>query len=261
MGGSMKIEVLFPEICNLYGDLFNVEFLRRSCRDIELVNTSIRSEPLFLSEKPDLIYMGCMTESGQEMVIQKIMPYKDRIIELIDSGALFFLTGNAGELFGTHIEQENDDGLNSKLSNNKEKTHSLCDKESIKCLGIFPIYSRRQMMKRYNSLYIGKFGDMDIVGFKHQFSHSYGDNSEFCLFETTRGDGLNPGVKYEGIRRNNFFSTYILGPILVLNPPLAKYVLGLMGINAPNLEFEDECFDAYRTRVKEFSEPSRGFLY
>jgi CobQ-like glutamine amidotransferase family enzyme len=237
----MKIEVLFPDVCNLYGDLFNAQFLRRSCRDIELVNTSIRSEPLFLSEKPDLIYMGCTTERGQEMVARKILPYKDRILELIDTGALFFLTGNAGELFGTYIEQEN--------------------AESIKCPGIIPIYSKRQMMKRYNSLYIGKFGEMDIVGFKHQFSHSFGDNSGCYLFETTRGDGLNPGVKLEGIRQRNFFSTYVLGPVLVLNPPLAKYILSLMGVSEPHLEFEEECFDAYRTRVKEFSEPSRGFLY
>ena len=237
----MIIEVLFPEICNLYGDLFNAEFLRRSCREVELVNTSFKSEPLFLTEKPDMIYMGCTTERGQEMVAGKILPYKDRIVKLIDNGALFFLTGNAGELFGTHIEQENG--------------------ENIECLGIFPIFSKRRMMKRYNSLYIGKFDGMDIVGFKHQFSHSYGDNSECYLFETTRGDGLNPGVKNEGIRRNNFFSTYILGPILVLNPPLAKHILSRMGVSEPHLEFEEECFDAYKTRVKEFSEPSRGFLY
>jgi CobQ-like glutamine amidotransferase family enzyme len=102
---------------------------------------------------------------------------------------------------------------------------------------------------------------MDIVGFKHQFSHSFGDNSGCYLFETTRGDGLNPGVKYEGIRRRNFFSTYVLGPVLVLNPPFTKYILGLMGVSEPHLEFEEECFDAYITRVKEFSEPSRGFLY
>jgi CobQ-like glutamine amidotransferase family enzyme len=237
----MKIEVLFPEICNLYGDLFNAKFLVRSCPKIEIVNTSLKSDPLFLTEKPSLIYMGCTTERGQEMVAAKLLPYKDRIINLIDDGALFFITGNAGELFGTHIEQENG--------------------ESIECLGIFPIYSKRQMMSRYNSLYIGKFGNMDIVGFKNQFSHSYGDNSSCYLFETTRGDGLNPGVKYEGIRKNNFFSTYVIGPLLVLNPPMAKHILSLMGVSEPHLEFEEECLDAYRTRVKEFSEPSRGFSY
>jgi hypothetical protein len=48
---------------------------------------------------------------------------------------------------------------------------------------------------------------------------------------------------------------------LPLNPPLAKYFLSLMGVDEPRLEFEEECFDAYNTRVKEFSEPKRGFTY
>jgi CobQ-like glutamine amidotransferase family enzyme len=237
----MKIEVLFPEIFNLYGDLFNAEFLKRSCPETGIVNTSLKTEPLFLTEKPDMIYMGSATERGQEIAVNKLLLYKNRIIELIDDGALFFLTGNAGELFGTHIQQENG--------------------ENITCLGILPVYAKRQMMNRYNSLYIGKFENMDVVGFKGQFSHSYGDNSNCYFIETTRGDGLSPGIKYEGIRKNNLFSTYIIGPILPLNPPLAKYFLSLIGVSDPKLEFEEECFDAYYTRVKEFCEPSRGFLY
>ncbi|MCL2151966.1 MAG: hypothetical protein FWH57_03240 [Oscillospiraceae bacterium] len=237
----MKIEVLFPEICNLYGDLFNAEFLRRSCPEIETVNTSLKSEPLFVSDKPDMIYMGSTTERGQELAVNKLIRYKDRIVELVDGGALFLMTGNAGELFGTHIQQE--------------------DGPDISCLGILPIYAKRQMMDRYNSLYLGKFGGMDVVGFKGQFSHSYGDNSGCYFIETTRGDGLRPGVKNEGIRKNNLFTTYIIGPMLPLNPPLAKFFLSLMGVSEPKLEFEEECFDAYKTRVKEFSEPARGFRY
>ena len=27
----MKVEILFPEVCNLYGDLQNVYYLKRSC--------------------------------------------------------------------------------------------------------------------------------------------------------------------------------------------------------------------------------------
>ena len=236
----MIIEVLFPEICNLYGDLFNAEFIGRSLPDGEIINTSLKSAPLFLERKPDMIYMGCMTERGQEIVLEKIRPYKDRIAELIDDGALFFLTGNACELFGTHIELENGD--------------------RIECLGLFPVYAKRRMMKRYNSLYIGKFRDMDIVGFKNQFTHSYGDNSGYYFIETTRGAGLNPDVKYEGIRKNNLFCTYLDGPVLPLNPPLAKYLMKLMGVAEPRLVFEEACFDAYNTRVMEFSDPDRPFM-
>lgn len=28
---AMKIEILFPEFCNLYGDLANMDYLRRCC--------------------------------------------------------------------------------------------------------------------------------------------------------------------------------------------------------------------------------------
>ena len=61
----MKIEVLFPEICNLYGDLFNVNYLKDCLPEAEIVNTSLSDEPLFVTEKPDLIYMGTTTERGQ----------------------------------------------------------------------------------------------------------------------------------------------------------------------------------------------------
>ena len=34
----MKIEVLFPEICNLCGDLMNVRYLQQSCPEIEVID-------------------------------------------------------------------------------------------------------------------------------------------------------------------------------------------------------------------------------
>ena len=237
---KMKIEVLFPEIANLYGDLFNVEFLRRSYSGIEIVNTSLTSQPLFASEKPAMIFMGSVTERGQELACEKLLPYRDRLSNLVNDDVIILLTGNGTEIFGSRIELE--DGSN------------------IKCLDIVPTYAKRQMDKRYNSLYLGKFNDMDIVGFKSQFSHSYGDNSDCYLFDTIKGDGLNPDVKNEGIRIHNLFSTYLIGPLLVLNPPFAKHIMQLMGIKDPLLQFEQECFDAYEARIKEFSEPDKKIL-
>ena len=75
----MKIEVLYPEVCNLYGDLMNIEYLRRSCGDIEVVKTDLKEPPLFVSETPALIYMGSMPERAQELAIAALTPYKERI--------------------------------------------------------------------------------------------------------------------------------------------------------------------------------------
>ena len=59
-------------------------------------------------EKEDinLIYMGTMTERSQEKVIKKLKPYTERIKELIDKGVCFLFTGNALEVLGKYIENE-----------------------------------------------------------------------------------------------------------------------------------------------------------
>jgi len=237
----MKIEILFPEICNLYGDLMNVKYLKKCCPGIELVATSLKDDPLFLTEKPDMIYMGTMTEASQELVIKKLRPYKDRIVQLIEENAIFLITGNALEVFGRAIENE--------------------DGTSIECLGLFDFTAKRRMMARYNSLYLGRFGNMDIVGFKSQFTFAYGADENKALFRTIRGDGMNRETKAEGIRVNNFMATYVIGPLVVLNPPFASYLLAVMGAECKELAFSKAAYDVYSTRIKEFSDPNRGFTY
>jgi CobQ-like glutamine amidotransferase family enzyme len=233
----LKIEVLFPELCNLYGDLFNVRLLKHSYPEIEIINTSLKSEPLFATEMPDMIYMGSTTERGQELVAEKLLPHRGRLLDLIDNDALILLTGNATEIFGEYIELESG--------------------QRIECLGVLPAYAKRQMMARYNSLYVGKFGETDIVGFKSQFSHSYGDNSDCYFINTLKGAGLNPDVMTEGFRVKNLHCTYLLGPVLLINPPLAKYFLQVMDVNKPKLRFEKACYDSYMARIEEFNEPGK----
>ncbi|MDR3278230.1 MAG: hypothetical protein LBT12_05595, partial [Oscillospiraceae bacterium] len=127
-------------------------------------------------------------------------------------------------------------------------------------LGIFNTRAKRKMMERYNSLYLGKLGETDIVGFKSQFSHSYGENGD-GLFTTARGAGLNPETQAEGLRRSNFMATYVLGPLLILNPPFTKHLLGLLGKPGAALPFEKAAMDSYTLRLKEFSDPKTGFAY
>ena len=76
-----RIEVLFPEFCSLFADSSNIRYLEKCLPDAEFVFTSYMDEPLFVKEQPDLIYMGAMTESAQEKIIRKLMPYKARIAE------------------------------------------------------------------------------------------------------------------------------------------------------------------------------------
>lgn len=233
------IEYLFPEISNLYGDPFNVKYLESCIKengaDCEVIKDSLNREPFLAVNYPNLVYLGPMTEHSQELAIERLSVYKDQIKELIKSGTVFLVTGNALEIFIDRIECE--------------------DGRSINGLGLYPFVAKRKMFARYNSLFLGEFEGIKIVGNKSQFTHSYGDNSDYDFIKVTRGDGLCPGNLNEGIKDNNFMATYLLGPLLLLNPPLVKNLLKKLGINNPKLQFEEEAVKAYEIRLKEFENP------
>jgi CobQ-like glutamine amidotransferase family enzyme len=283
----MRAEILYPEVADLYGDLGNIRYLEASLEasgeKLEKVETHFGSEPAFLDEKNDidLVYMGTMTESSQRLIIDELRPHVKEIKARIEAGQRFLITGNALEIFGSHIEDKDPQLLNGR-------------DPVTECLGIFPFHTERKMLHRFNSLYIGDYdpesgksgpgkdggvspaapektpegtseetsGAIKIVGFKSQFTQSYYDAALQPLFMTEKGPGFNPDIKEEGIRYRNFCATYIIGPLLVLNPEFTKQLMrDAAGISDPKLAYEEAAQDAYETRLKEYSEPDRGFYY
>ena len=235
----MKIEVLFPEYCNLFGDSSNMKYLKQCLPEAEFVYTSYMDEPVFATEKVDLIYMGAMTERMQSMVIRKLRPYKERLIELIKADVPFLITSNAIEVFGRWIEDE--EGI-------KEEA-----------LGIFDFYAKRDMMHRFNGLVRGRFGDMPIIGFKTQFTMAHSQNFKYPFIEVERGVGMNPNAETEGIHLHQFYGTYLVGPFLVLNPLFTKHLMQVMGVANPKLAHEEVIMAAYERRLKEFMDPKVEF--
>ena len=233
------IEVLFPEICNLYGDLFNVRYLRKCLGESVCFETHLCDTPRFVTEDVDFIYLSPMTEKAQELVIEKLKPYRGRILELIDAGKVFLFPGNAFEVMENYIENE--------------------DGSRIEGLGILNAHAKRDMMHRFNSLFLGELEGMRIVGFKSQFTQSFGDNSSCFAFRSVKGCGINPDSSLEGFRIHNFFGTYLLGPILVMNPLFTKYLLRLLG-RSDTLAFEPEIMQAYEVRRQEFEAPGTEFV-
>ena len=235
----VKIEVLFPEICNLYGDPFNIRYLRKCIADCSCTETHLSDIPEFVSENVDLVYLSPMTEKAQEIVIGKLLPFRERLKELIAAGKIFLFTGNAFEVLENYIEKE--------------------DGSRIEGLGILDAHAKRDMMHRFNSLFLGELDGIRILGFKSQFSQSYGDNSECFAFRSVRGCGINPESQLEGFRVNNLFATYLLGPILIVNPLFTKYLLRLLG-QSDKLAFETEIMRAYEARKQDFESSATEFV-
>jgi len=226
----MKVEILFPDLCYLYGDKGNIRYLKECMKDAEFIETSLNEMPAFVNEDVSLIYMCSMTEKGQERAIERLLKYKERIQELINKGVCFLLTGNSFEIFNKYIEDENG--------------------RKIEGLGILNYYSKRYIPKRFNSLFLGEFEDFEIVGYTSRFSHTYGESDDNYLFKVTKGLGINEQSKYEGIRVNNLFASYLLGPLLIQNPKFTKYILNTIKSNE-KLAFEKEIMNAYEIRLKE----------
>lgn len=235
----MIIEVLFGEVCNLYGDPQNVEYLAQTLPDAEIIRTTLDAEPYFVKNRPDMIIMGSMSDSMQPLVIDKLRPYLSRIDDLVYDKVVFLVTGNAFEVFCRTIENVTLDTM-------------------IKGLEKCPFDVKIDWFDRYNGKVLGKFNGMTITGFRSQFSMLYGDNTKQGFVQVDRGIGINRSSKIEGYRCNNFFGTHILGPILPLNPEFCEYLISLTG-KAATAAFKDVAMDAYHQRVKEFSDPKIKF--
>ena len=224
----MTVEILYPELCNLYGDMGNMDYLKR-CLPAEFRATALADEPWFVNHEVDLIYLCSMTERSQERVIRALTPYRERLAELMAAGKHFLLTGNAMEVFGKTIW----DG---------EKT--------ISGLGLLDLTARRILPKRANSLFLGDFQGTKIVGYTSRFSHM--ESSLPPLFTVEKGLGRSEGATVEGIRSGGVLGTYLLGPLLVLNPDFTRWLLDDLGAADTPLAFETEVRRAYQARLEQF---------
>lgn len=235
----MVIEILFQEVCGLYGDSQNPTYLQATLPDAEFIYTKLTDTPYFVNNDPDIIYIGCMSESIQRRVITKLLPYRDRINQLIDAGVPILATGNAGEIFTKSIEY-------------------VTENITTEALGIFDLTVRTDLFKRHNSMVLGQLDDIQIVGFRSQFSFAYGDNTKNYFVKCIRGIGISPDSKLEGMRKNNLICTNLLGPILPLNPLFCEYLLRLAGCNS-SAAYRNSAMTAYEQRLKEFNDPKVKF--
>ena len=232
----MKIEILYPELCCLYGDKGNTKFLQQCLPEAEFIYTQLNEKPHFLAEDIDLCCMYSMSEQSQELILSRLMPYKAELNAAFAAGkTLFLLTGNALELLGKYIQRE--------------------DGSKVEALGMFDTYAVRQAPKRFNTLIQADFEGMTLLGYTSRFSHTYGVSDPLSMAKVSIGTGCEPNGKLEGIRSGRVVATYLLGPVLVANPDFAKWLLKELGVEAPKLPFEADLYKAYEVRKQEFTRP------
>lgn len=231
----MKLEYLYPELGNLFGDSGNMRYLRRCLPEADYIETPLGKEPAFLSDgEVCFLYCGPMTERGQGIALEALRPYADALGSRLEGGLHGLFTGNSMELLGKRIDTGS--GV-------------------LEGLGLVDITSRRDIANRYNSLFLGKVDGLEITAFNSRFSHSHPGDALQGFAQVVRGDGMEPGCSFEGYRLHNLIGTYLLGPLLVLNPLLTQELLLSMGSEAQPAFFS-EALQAYEARLTEFRSKS-----
>lgn len=233
----MKIEILYPQVCCLYGDKANMMFLRQCLPEAEFITTTINNRPAFLDGDVDLVYLCSMSEQSQELLLSKLMPHKECICQLAKEGkALFLLVGNALELFGSYIQRE--------------------DGSRVEALGAVPSYTVRQTPNRFNSLMKVAFEGMTLLGYTSRFSHTHGVEESFAFGRVEAGAGVDLESKAAGIYTGRLVGTYLLGPLLVANPDFTHWLLQQLGAPVEQLPFEQDLRQAYETKLADFDKPN-----
>jgi lipid II isoglutaminyl synthase (glutamine-hydrolysing) len=240
---ALTIEMLFPEIGNLHGDNFNITYLSQCRPDARVIRTGLTDKPAFASAPVDLVYLGPLTEHGQLKAIERLVPHKDRIEALIEAGTTFLFTHNALEVLGTRIR-------------NDEMGYDVPG------VGIFELESTLSMFGRYNGKVMGAVPGVavstPVVGYKSQFSMVTASETLPGFLTADRGIGRNTTTAVEGVRRNNFIGTSLIGPLLVINPYFTKALLAQLDSDSePTLAHEDLAVAAYETRLGDFRDERR----
>lgn len=203
---TITIAHLYYNLLNLYGESGNVKALQ-----YQLENQGIHVKIKFLTlgdtlnfDDYDFIYIGAGTEENQKLALKHLIKYKEEVKKAIEEGTFFLITGNALELFGKCIIDK------------KEKR--------IKALHAFDFYTKQENFRMVDEALVkSKFIKPYILGFQNQGSVI--KSNENVMFEVIKGIGSFPNSKIEGIHYNHFYGTYLIGPILVRNPELLKYLI------------------------------------
>ena len=231
---SCVFESLYPEFSNQAGDNGNMMYLKACFPQAQIVETDYLSEPIFVQQDVDLLYVGNMTEAQQEKTLEKLLPHADRLREMMESGTTMLFTGSAAELLGSYIERP--------------------DGRKIKALGLLDFYTRDMTPERYRDVFMGYTAEgKEIIGFKVQFSQAFGSNEKNYFCKVHNGFGLNNDAKYEGYREHNCIATWVIGPLLPLNPALVEELIDRFGEG--ELAYKDAAYAAHNRHVEQFKNP------
>lgn len=189
----IKVLHMYYDLLNLYGEQGNIlalkTFFKNQNIDIEIDNLSIGDD--IKIKDYDIIYLGSGSDENLFLALEDIKKYKKELKKYIEDDKYLISTGNSFLLFGKSIDDH-------------------------EALNIFDYYAKTNS-ERLRCHSFMQYKDLSpIIGFQNRKYVIQNDSNH--LFKVISGYGDNLKSEYEGVKYNNFYGTYLIGPLLIRNP-------------------------------------------
>ena len=213
---ELRLLALYPEQMNIYADRGNILFLQRRCewRGIGFRYAAAGPGEGFDPAEHDLIYIGGGQDRDQVLVADDMLRSKrDAISSAVEDGAALLAVCGGYQLLG--------------------RSYQLGDR-SIPGLGLADLETVREEGPRLIGnvaieAHLDDWGDHSevLAGFENHGGRTHLGTDATPLGRVLTGFGNNGRDKSEGIRRLNMIGTYLHGPLLPKNAPLADHLIAL----------------------------------
>lgn len=235
---TIKIAHLYYDLMNLYGEHGNILALTHHLEEhkIRVITHYLSVEDDIDFEKYDLFYIGCGNKEAFDLARRNILKYKKEIKKAMANKKFFLITGNALDLFGKcyhTLEEEELETLNLLNYESFESSERLVGEQ------VYRLKERKEEIIGF----INRNSIMKFVKEKH-------------LFDVITGCGYIPQSIVEGVQKNNFYGTYLLGPLFIRNPYFTEHIIKeiLKQKELPYKDFMEE------TEIKAYEEYKKNML-
>lgn len=215
----MKITIgyLYYDLLNLYGDSGNIKTLKYHLEEQGIV---VDIKNISVGDKKDfkdidLLYIGSGTNDNTIVALEDLKKDKKELEKYIKDKKFILSTGNSIEIFGNYI---------------------LLSKKKIKTLGVldYVCMKEKRIVKDVNIT--TNIIEDKIIGFENH-------------------DGKVITLDDDIIKIDNFYGTYIIGPLLVRNPKFCSFFIKELITNKDkDFKFKDENYEldikAYENAIK-----------
>lgn len=209
---TLRLGHLYPALMNVYGDRGNIICLERRCRlrgiELDITNLGLR-DPLDPGAF-DLLFMGGAQDHEQRLVAEDLVQVKGAPLRRAVEAGVVLLAVCGGYQLAGHF-------------------YRAAGGEELPGAGVLDLHTVHPgpKAKRLIGNIVAEWEGGELAGFENHGGRTYLGSGCEPLAKVVRGFGNDGESGYEGARHKNAFGSYLHGPLLPKNAPLADRLISL----------------------------------